>query len=86
MTNINNMGKITKPGDTITHMKNKNIVNIYKYHQFKNNVSADRKLPPVTERSNSSLIFFFLELSTPYPPCYLPFKYIKSPKINSSKN
>ena len=50
MTNINNMGKITKPRDTITHMKSKNTVNIYKYHQFKNTVSADRKLPPVTER------------------------------------
>ena len=65
MTNINNMGKIIKPSDTITHMKSKNTVNIYKYHQFKNTVSIDRKLPPVTERSNSSLIFFFPELSTP---------------------
>ena len=86
MTKINNMGKITKPSDTITHMKSKNTVNIYKYHQFKNTVSADQQLPPVTERSNSSLIFFFPELSTPYPRCYLPYKYIKSPKINSSKN
>ena len=49
MTNIKNMGKITRPSDTITHMKSKNTVNIYKYHQFKNIVSADRKLPPVTE-------------------------------------